>query len=413
MIKINKHILDNGLELVHFEDKSTMMVALDTMYKVGSRNESPEHTGFAHLFEHLMFGGSVNIPEFDVPVENAGGENNAWTNTDRTNFYITVPKSNVETAFWLESDRMLSLAFTQKNLDVQRNVVMEEFKQRNINQPYGDTGHLLRSLVYKKHSYRWPTIGLKLEHIADATLDDVKDFFYRFYAPNNAVIAVTGNISFDEAKRLTEKWFGPIPRRNIDTTLPPVEPLQTEARTLEVERDVPQDVLMIGFPMCGCMDKKYPVFDCITDILATGMSARLIQNLVQKKELFTVADTYLMDTIDPGFLTFNGRLSSGVSYETAEQAVWEEFEKLKTELVDDYELQKVKNKYESMHIIENENYLTLACNLAFNASLGDVEMFNNDIPRYNAITAEQIKEEVNNLFRRSNSNTLYYKSKQE
>ena len=411
MIKINRHTLDNGLEMIHFEDKSTQMVALNTMYKVGSRNESPDHTGFAHLFEHLMFGGSVNIPNFDTHIENAGGENNAWTNTDRTNFYITVPRNNVETAFWLESDRMLSLAFTPKSLEVQRNVVMEEFKQRNINQPYGDIGHLLRSLIYKEHSYRWPTIGLKLEHIANATLDDVKDFFFRFYAPNNAVLAITGNISFDEARRLTEKWFGPIPSRAVDTTQPPREPQQTEERRLEVERDVPFDMITIGIPICSVTDAEYPTLDSITDILTTGQSARMIKNLVQEKQIFSQVDCYLMDTVDPGFLTVMGRLNKGTTFETAETEIWGEFDRLKTELVGDYELQKVKNKFESMHIIENENYLSLATNIAFAASLGDVEHFNREVPNYLAVTADGIREQARNLFRHEKCNTVLYKAK--
>ena len=251
MLQINRHILDNGLRLVHAQDTSTQMVALNILYNVGARDENPEHTGFAHLFEHLMFGGSVNIPDYDAPLQLAGGENNAWTNNDITNYYLTVPRQNVETGFWLESDRMLSLDFSERSLEVQRGVVMEEFKQRCLNQPYGDVGHLLRPLAYRVHPYQWPTIGKELSHIANATLEEVKDFFFRFYAPNNAVLAVTGNISFEEALHLTEKWFGPIPRREVPLRQLPPEPVQTEERRLVVERNVPLDSLFMAYHMCN------------------------------------------------------------------------------------------------------------------------------------------------------------------
>ena len=235
-MKINRHILDNGLRLVHHEDTGTQMVAMNIVYDVGARDEHPDHTGFAHLFEHLMFGGSVHIPDYDTPLQHAGGENNAWTNNDITNYYLTVPAANAETGFWLESDRMLALAFSPRSLEVQRGVVMEEFKQRCLNLPYGDVGHLIRPLAYQVHPYRWPTIGKELSHIAQATLDEVEEFFYRHYAPNNAVLAVTGHISWDETRRLAEKWFGPIPRREVPLRCLPQEPIQTEERRLTVER---------------------------------------------------------------------------------------------------------------------------------------------------------------------------------
>lgn len=250
-MKINKHCFPNGLRLVHYEDTSTQMVALNIVYDVGARDEHPEHTGFAHLFEHLMFGGSAHIPDYDTPLQLAGGENNAWTNNDITNYYLTVPKPNVETAFWLESDRMLELAFSEQSLEVQRGVVMEEFKQRCLNQPYGDVGHLFRPLAFRVHPYRWPTIGKELSHIEQATLDEVKSFFYRFYAPNNAVLAVTGNISWDETVKLTEKWFAPIPRRDVPVRQLPQEPEQTQERRLTVERNVPLDALFMGYHMCS------------------------------------------------------------------------------------------------------------------------------------------------------------------
>ena len=264
-MKINKKIFDNGLRLVHNEDTSTQMVALNIVYDVGARDEHPEHTGFAHLFEHLMFGGSVHIPDYDAPLQLAGGENNAWTNNDITNYYLTVPKSNVEIGFWLESDRMLELAFSEQSLEVQRAVVMEEFKQRCLNQPYGDVGHLLRPLAYQTHPYRWPTIGKDLSHIANATLDEVKEFFFRFYAPNNAVLAVTGNISWEETIRLTEKWFAPIPRRNVPVRQLPQEVVQTAERRQTVERNVPLDALFMAYHMCSREDADYYAFDILSD----------------------------------------------------------------------------------------------------------------------------------------------------
>lgn len=288
-MKINKHCFPNGLRLVHYEDTSTQMVALNIVYDVGARDEHPEHTGFAHLFEHLMFGGSAHIPDYDTPLQLAGGENNAWTNNDITNYYLTVPKPNVETAFWLESDRMLELAFSEQSLEVQRGVVMEEFKQRCLNQPYGDVGHLFRPLAFRVHPYRWPTIGKELSHIEQATLDEVKSFFYRFYAPNNAVLAVTGNISWDETVKLTEKWFAPIPRRDVPVRQLPQEPEQTQERRLTVERNVPLDALFMGYHMCGRESADYYAFDILSDILSNGRSSRLNRRLVQEQNIFPVS----------------------------------------------------------------------------------------------------------------------------
>ena len=275
-MKINRHILDNGLRLVHSQDESTQMVALNILYNVGARDEDPEHTGFAHLFEHLMFGGSVNIPDYDMPLQLAGGENNAWTNNDITNYYLTVPRQNVETGFWLESDRMLSLDFSERSLEVQRGVVMEEFKQRCLNQPYGDVGHLLRPLAYQTHPYQWPTIGKELSHIANATLEEVKAFFFRFYAPNNAILAVTGNISFEEAVALTEKWFASIPRREVPLRNLPQEQEQTEERRLTVERNVPLDSLFMAYHMPAHCHPDYYAFDILSDVLSNGRSRSVV-----------------------------------------------------------------------------------------------------------------------------------------
>lgn len=410
MIQVNHHTLSNGLRIVHNEDNSTQMVALNVLYDVGARDEDPEHTGFAHLFEHLMFGGSVNIPDYDVPVQNAGGENNAWTNNDITNYYITLPYQNVETGFWLESDRMLSLDFSPQSLEVQRQVVIEEFKQRNLNQPYGDASHLLREMAYQNHPYRWPTIGKEISHIANATLEEVKSFFYRFYAPNNAILAVTGHISFDETVRLAEKWFGPIPSRNIPKRELPAEKPQTAIRRRSVERKVPVDALYMAFHMCNRFHRAYYVFDIITDLLSNGRSSRFIQTLVQEKKLFTSIDAYISGSLDEGLLHITGKPASGVTLEQAEEAVWQELDKLKMVPVAEDELEKVKNRYESEQIFNNINYLNVATNLAFFELLGRAEDINQEVGKYRSVTVEQIQETARRAFVPENCNVLYYKA---
>ena len=410
MLQINRHILSNGLRLVHSQDASTQMVALNVLYNVGARDENPEHTGFAHLFEHLMFGGSVNTPDYDAPLQLAGGENNAWTNNDITNYYLTVPRQNVETGFWLESDRMLSLDFSERSLEVQRGVVMEEFKQRCLNQPYGDVGHLLRPLAYRVHPYQWPTIGKELSHIANATLEEVKDFFFRFYAPNNAVLAVTGNISFEEAVSLTEKWFGPIPRREVPLRQLPKEPVQTGERRQVVERNVPLDSLFMAYHMCDRLDADYYAFDILSDILSNGRSSRLNQHLVQEKQLFSSIDAYISGTIDAGLFHISGKPAAGVSLEEAEAAVREELNELQTALVQEHELEKVKNKFESTQIFGNINYLNVATNLAWFELNGQAEDMEKEVERYRAVTADRLKAVAQTAFREENGVVLYYKS---
>ncbi len=410
MIQINRYTLANGLRIVHNEDDSTQMVALNLLYDVGARDEDPSHTGFAHLFEHLMFGGSLHIPDYDTPVQNAGGENNAWTNNDITNYYITLPHQNVETGFWLESDRMLSLDFSPKSLEVQRQVVIEEFKQRNLNQPYGDASHLLRELAYESHPYRWPTIGKEIAHIAQATLEEVKDFFFRFYAPNNAILAVTGHISFEETIRLAEKWFGPIPARNISPRQLPAEKPQTAVRRKTVERKVPVDAIYMAFHMSNRMHPNYYVYDMITDILSNGRSSRFIQSLVQEQKLFTSIDAYISGSLDEGLLHVTGKPVEGVSLEQAEEAIWKELEKMKTVPVSEQELEKVKNRYESEQIFNNINYLNVATNLAFFELTGKAEDINEEVGKYRAVTAEQIQATSARCFVPENCSILYYKA---
>lgn len=410
MIKVNRHTLANGLRIIHSQDESTQMVALNLLYDVGARDEHPEHTGFAHLFEHLMFGGSVNIADYDTPVQNAGGENNAWTSNDMTNYYITLPYQNVETGFWLESDRMLSLDFNPKSLDVQRQVVIEEFKQRNLNQPYGDASHLIREMAYQTHPYQWPTIGKEISHIANATLDEVKEFFYRFYAPNNAILAVTGHISLEETIRLAEKWFGPIPARNVPKRNLPKEVQQTAIRRKTVERKVPVDALYMAFHMCDRHHADYPVYDIITDILSNGRSSRFIQHLVQENKIFTGIDAYITGSIDEGLLHIAGKPAEGISLEEAEKAIWTELDELKRVSVDELELEKVKNRYESEQIFNNINYLNVATNLAYFELLGKAEDINDEVRKYRSVAASQLQKVAQKTFIPENCSILYYKA---
>lgn len=408
MIHIKRHVLANGLRIIYSEDLTTQMVAINMAYHVGARDEHPDHTGFAHLFEHLMFGGSVHIPDFDSPIQEAGGENNAWTNNDITNYYITLPCQNAEIGFWLESDRMLSLAFTPKSLEVQRQVVTEEFKQQCLNKPYGDASHLLRSLAYKVHPYQWPTLGKDISHIQQAQMEEVKDFFFRFYAPNNAVLAVTGHISFEETVRLAEKWFGDIPRRDVAERNLPQEPEQKEYRHLEVERPVPLDSLYMAFPMCGRNDPDYFAFDMLSDLLSNGKSSRLVLQLVRRTPLFSSIDAFIHGSEDPGLIQIVGKLLPGVSFQQAEEAVFAELQKLSDELIQDSELEKVKNKFESAQLMGNLNYLNLATNLAQFEIWGKAEDINKEVASYREVSALQIQNVAKRTFVREKANVLYY-----
>lgn len=413
MIEINRYTLANGLRVIHHADPTTQMVALNLLYDVGARDEHPEHTGFAHLFEHLMFGGSVNVPDYDEPVQNAGGENNAWTNNDMTNYYLTLPRQNIETGFWLESDRMLSLEFSPRSLEVQRQVVIEEFKQRNLNQPYGDAGHLLRQLAYRVHPYQWPTIGKEISHIAQATLEEVKDFFFTFYAPNNAILTVTGAISFEDTVALAEKWFGPIPRRNVPARNLPTEPEQTEERRLTVERNVPVDALFMAFPMCDRQHPDYYVYDMLSDILSSGRSCRLVQHLVQERQVFSSIDAYIAGSLDQGLFHLTGKPAPGISLEAAETALWEELNQLKEIPFEKEELEKVKNRYESEQIFNNLNYLNVATNLAYFELIGKAEDLNEEVGKYRAVTADRLQEVARRTFVPEKASVLYYKARQQ
>jgi predicted Zn-dependent peptidase len=411
MIHYNRFVLENGLRVLVHEDNSTPLAVANVMYDVGARDEDPERTGFAHLFEHLMFGGSVHIPDYDEPLQKAGGENNAYTTNDLTNYYCQLPAQNIETAFWLESDRMLSLAFSKKSLDVQRKVVSEEFKEHYINKPYGDAWHKLRELAYKVHPYRWMTIGKDLSHIENAKLDDVKQFFFKHYRPVNAILVVTGNVKTDDIKKLAEKWFGGIPAGEKYVRNLPPEPKQTAPRELTVHADVPLDALYKTWHMDGRLDKGYYVAEMITDILSGGGSSRLFQALVKEKQLFSQIDCHHFGSIDKGLVAIEGKLVKGVKMEDAENAVEEELTKLKKELVADTELQKVKNKTESALAFEDMSIMNRANSIANYELLGDANLMNTELDKYNAITAEDIRDYTRAIFDVNNSSTLHYYSK--
>jgi predicted Zn-dependent peptidase len=411
MIEFEDFTLKNGLKVIVHTDKSTPMVCVNILYNVGARDEDENKTGFAHLFEHLMFGGSINIPNYDEPLQMVGGENNAWTNNDVTNYYCTVPANNIETAFWLESDRMLSLAFSEKSLEVQRNVVIEEFKQRYLNQPYGDVWLKLRPLAYKQHPYRWATIGKEIAHIEQATMEDVKGFFKKHYVPSNAIMVVTGHIETALVKQLAEKWFEPIPagekpKRNI-----PAEPKQTEARSMTVEGDVPINSIYKAYHMCSRYDKEYQATDLLSDVLSRGNSSRLYKSLIKEKQLFSDVNAYVNGDMDKGLFVVTGKVNPGISMEVAERAIEDELEKMRTDLVGDTELQKCKNKVESSLTFSEMDIMTKATNLAISELLGGAGLINSEIERYEAVTSEDIRNVAMDVLDKNNCSTLYYLAK--
>jgi predicted Zn-dependent peptidase len=410
MIQFEKFTLSNGLRVIVHEDKSTPMAVLNVMYDVGARDEDANKTGFAHLFEHLMFGGSNNIEDFETPLQMAGGENNAYTSNDVTNYYIQLPAENLETAFWLESDRMLSLAFNEKSLEVQRKVVIEEFKEHYINKPYGDVWFKLREMAYKTHPYRWMTIGKELSHIENATLQDVKDFFFKHYRPMNAILVIAGNVKVEQVRQLAEKWFGDIPAGEKYDRQLPAEPAQTAPRSMEVKANVPLDAIYKVWHMDNRLDHGYYVADLITEVMGGGGSSRLYQQLVKEKKLFSQIECYHFGTVDKGLLAIEGKLVKGVKMEDAEAAINEEIEKLKKGGISDKELTKIKNKTEATLAFEDMSVLTRANNLAFYELLGDVNLFNHDRDKYFAVTGDDILQYSQKIFNPNNCSTLKYYS---
>jgi zinc protease len=413
MIKYKRFSLENGLRVLVHEDKSTPLVAMNVLYDVGSKDEDPEKTGLAHLFEHLMFGGSKNIPEYDLPLQMVGGDNNAFTNNDITNYYLTIPSENIETGFWLESDRMLALDFSKKKLETQKNVVIEEFNQRYLNQPYGDAILKLRPLAYEVHPYRWPAIGSDIAHIENTDLELVRKFFFSHYAPNNAILTLAGNITYDLAIGLTQKWFSPIEKRKLETRNLPIEPEQEEERILTIEKDVPSTALYKVWHTGPRSSNNFYTLDVITDLLAGGESGRLYTKLVREKKLFSEINAYITADIDPGLLIIQGKLMKGIDIQHADKAVEEVIRSLENSNGIEDEMEKVKNKFESSTVFSNTSILNKAMNLSFYELLGDAELINNEVETYRRVTREMIMDAIRKYLIPSNCSTLYYKSVRE
>lgn len=408
MIPYSTFTLHNGLQVIVHEDPTVQIAVMNILYDVGSRDEKPDKTGFAHLFEHLMFGGSANIPSYDEPLQVVGGENNAFTNTDITNYYLTLPASNLETGFWLESDRMLSLSFDPQVLEVQRKVVIEEFKQRYLNQPYGDVWLKLRPLAYTQHPYQWATIGKEISHIENATMQDVKDFFFTHYVPSNAILVVAGNVKESQVKALSEKWFGPIPagKKPVRKLLP--EPRQTQKRTEKITAKVPAHALYKSYHMAGRFDAGFHAADLLNDVLGRGHSSRLYNQLVKEKEIFTSISSFTMGTIDPGLIVVNGRIKPGIEVEQAEAAVDAVIENLVKEGATTEELTKIKNQALTTMEFEKVEVMNRAMNLAFAALSGDVNSVNHESEKIARVSLEEIQQAAAEILRPENASVLYY-----
>ncbi|NLA25537.1 MAG: insulinase family protein [Bacteroidales bacterium] len=411
MIKFEKYKLENGLKVILNQDLTTPMVVVNVLYDVGSKDENPDKTGFAHLFEHLMFGGSVNVPEYDTIVQKAGGENNAFTNNDITNYYVKLPAENLEAGLWIESDRMLELDFNEKSLEVQRNVVIEEFNQRYLNQPYGDSSLLLRPLAYKVHPYKWNTIGKKTEHIRDAKLKDVKDFFYTHYAPNNAILVVSGNFETENAKQLIEKWFESIPKREVKTRNLPQEPEQSQARKQDVERDVPQTAIYKAYHIDSRTSKEYYHADLISDILSNGRSSWFYQILVKEKQLFSEINAYITGNIEPGLFIIHGKILPNKSIEECENAINKLVEKISKGEFSENELEKVKNRSITYKKLSLSDIVNKATDLAYYELLGNASLINQEEEKYREISHSDITKTAKKIFNPNNCSTLYYNKK--
>ena len=412
MITFEKHTLANGLQVAANRDRCSKMAALNLLYKVGARNENPEQTGFAHLFEHLMFRGTRRIPNFDAPVQMACGENNAFTNNDYTDYYITLPTPNIETAFWLESDRITGLSLSRRKLETEKRVVLEEFNQRYLNQPYGDMTKLLREMVYRVHPYRWCAIGRTPEHVAAATLEDAERFYRRYYRPSNAILSVSGDIEPEQVFAMAERWFGEIPDTPAHHDPLPAEPMQTSARRLEVDREVPATAITIAFPMGGRLSRDYYLLDLISDLLSGGESARLYDSLIRRRRLFSAINAYITGDIDPGMFIITGQIMEGVSEQQAEEALWEELRQLQEVAVGGYELEKVKNKFEAGVMFGELNVMNKAMNIGYYLMLGHPDLINSETDIFRSINAYDIIRESRRIFRPELSSTLIYRKRQ-
>ena len=411
MITYKKTILANGLSVIANRDKTSRMAAVNILYKVGARNENPNRTGLAHLFEHLMFRGTHQIPDFDTPVQMACGENNAFTNNDYTDFYITLPIANIETALWLESDRMTGLNLSEEACKIEKRVVIEEFRQRYLNQPYGDANMLLRALAYKQHPYRWATIGLSPEHIEQASAEEIHNFYCTFYHPSNAILSFSGDMAEEEFFALAEKWFGGIEDHKHDIPSIPAEPTQNEARRQEVERDVPATTITIAFNMGNRLSRDFFLGDITSDILAGGDSARLYEHLIKNKRLFASVNAYITGDVDCGLFVFTGQLLPSTSEAEAEEALWAEMADLQQNNISDYELEKVKNKFEANTLFGELNVMNKAMNLGYYEMIGDLSLINREVEIYRSLTSGDISDFASRIFRKENSSTLIYRAK--
>ncbi len=412
MISFSEFKLENGLHVIVHEDPTVQIAVMNILYRVGSRDENENKTGFAHLFEHLMFGGSVNIPSYDEPLQRVGGENNAFTNTDITNYYLTVPAANIETAFWLESDRMLSLSFDPQVLEVQRKVVVEEFKQRYFNQPYGDVWLKLRPLAYQTHPYKWATIGKEISHIENATDQDVKDFFFKHYIPNNAVLVVAGGVTHQQVKQLAAKWFGPIPAGIKQVRNLPAEPLQKSKREQTTTANVPANALYKAYHMGGRFAESYYAVDLLSDVLSRGQSSRLYHTLVKEKEIFTSISSFVTGTIDPGLFVVSGRVKDGITLKEAEQALDVLLAEVVQQGITDAELEKVKHQAMATLEFGEVEVINRAMNLAFAALSGDTNLVNTEKEKIEAVTTNDIQVAAQTILHEQNASVLYYQSAQ-
>lgn len=408
MVHFTRTILSNGLRVLVHEDHSTPLAAVNMLYYVGSRDEKPDKTGFAHLFEHLMFAGSRNAPDFDEPMQRAGGENNAYTTNDYTTFYEILPSENLETALWLESDRMLALNITKKALNVQRRVVVEEFKETCLNEPYGDAWHHLSALMFHRHPYRWPVIGLSPEHVENATIEDVRAFYQQWYTPNNAVLTIAGNVHTPEVLQMAEKWFGSIPAGPAPLRNLPEEPPQTALQRLEVRADVPVPAIYLAFRMPPRLHNDFYPVDLLTDVLAQGQSARLYRRLVKEKQCFSQIDAYVTANIDPGLLIIEGKPAEGTLPDDALAAIWAELELLKNDPIDARELVKIQHRFESTVVFSETSALNKAQNLGFYEILKSAELMNEEVDTYLAVTPGDLLRTAQQLFQPTNAAVLIY-----
>ena len=410
MIPYRSYRLENGLQVILHEDSSTPLVAVNLLYDVGSKDEHPDKTGFAHLFEHLMFGGSENAPSYDDPIQEAGGENNAFTNCDITNFFSVLPAHNMETALWLESDRMQHLILNEEALGLEQKIVIEEFKETCLNQPFGDVWHYLYDLAYEQHAYNWPTIGKSLTHIEGFNVADARAFYQSYYGPNNAILTIAGNLPAD-IEKLIEKWFGGIPVRNRPVRQIPVEKVQSEKRLREHQSNVPLDALYMAFHMPGRTDSSYYACDFLSDVLSNGKSSRLYQRILKEQKLCSYIDAYITGTSDPGLLIIEAKAAQNVELATIEKAIWEEIGMVRKDEIPKKELQKLKNKIDSSIAFSNVHILNKAMNLAYYQLIGNPELINAEISKYQKIQSADIKDAANTILQPENSNILYYRKR--